>query len=1218
MDKTAIKNYAIFARRKLIQATKDKCATLGITEKGIDSPALKGNGFAIYKSSTGAEVTLNSDEISARSALVGRIERDGFDPTIEEIAYTWFNRIIAIRFMEVNNYLPSRTRVLSSETAGRAESDLMVSPFDVSLNYTEEEKQLILKYKSEHNIDELFHVLFIRQCKDLSEILPGLFEEVDNFKDLLFNIKFNDKDDVVYRLTHDIPESNFDVSSEGQVEIIGWLYQFYNTEFKDKVMGRKSGTRIKKDEVPAVTQLFTPDWIVRYMVENSLGRLWLDGHEDNGFKSNWKYYLDEAEQEPAVLEQLKKIREEHRHLNLEDIKFIDPCMGSGHILVYAFDVFMQLYESEGYDSREAAKLILENNLYGLDIDERAYQLAYFALMMKGREYSRRIFNQHIELNLMAIKESNGFNIELLDKFGDLKSLALRLVHSFEDAKEYGSILNVNFTESEIQKLNTKVEQIQDNLMYGDLMEQVYSGDLLDAIIPLIKQATIMSQKYDTVVTNPPYMPISNGSVKLQNFAKKYYPDSKTDLFAIFMEKANDLLKKDAYYGMINMHSWMFLSSYEKLRSKLLKNNVIINMAHLGARAFDEIGGEVVQTTAFINQKNKINNYFGTYVRLTDIIGESEKENLFISGKNRFKQISTNNFAKIPGSPIAYWISDKLLLTFIKNASIRNYVDAVKGLDTCDNNRFTRVWFEPEISSIGFNIDNTNNTYSHKWYPYCKGGEFKKWYGNNSYVVDWENDGLVLRNLRGDNGKIKSRPQNIRYYFNEGLTWSTISSYKISLRYMNNSIFGGGGSGMFSNNNLKYILAFMNSNVALHYLNVINPTLNILVGDIMSIPLIMSAGIENQVTRIATHNISTTKDDWDSFETSWDFTKHPLVKYSDSLWDATGIGATMHKYYGKHISVKSPLELCYLLWQGECNERFNQLKENEEELNRIFIDIYGLQDELDPFVEDKDVTVRKANLTRDIKSFISYAVGCMFGRYSLNVDGLAYAGGEWDDRKYSTFIPDADNIIPIRDEEYFEKDDIVSRFEEFVKVVYGEDSLEANLTYIADALPNSGNSAREVIRNYFVNDFFKDHCQTYQVTGSGKRPIYWLFSSGKQNGFKALIYMHRYDEDIVGRVRTDYLHKVQSIYEARIKADDYTIDTSSVKSDVAKARKHKEKVEKQLAETRLYDQALAHVANQRVSIDLDDGVKVNYAKFQEVEVINDVGKKVKIDLLEKIK
>lgn len=1208
MDKTAIKNYAIFARRKLIQATKDKCATLGITEKGIDSPALKGNGFAIYKSSTGAEVTLNSNEISARSALVGRIERDGFDQTIEEIAYTWFNRLIAIRFMEVNNYLPSRTRVLSSETAGRAESDLMVSPFDVSLNYTEEEKQQILKYKSEHNIDELFHVLFIRQCKDLSEILPGLFEEVDNYKDLLFNIKFNDKDDVVYKLTHDIPESNFDVSSEGQVEIIGWLYQFYNTEFKDKVMGRKSGTKIKKDEVPAVTQLFTPDWIVRYMVENSLGRLWLDGHEDNGFKSNWKYYLDEAEQEPAVLEQLKKIREEHSHLNLEDIKFIDPCMGSGHILVYAFDVFMQLYESEGYDSREAAKLILENNLYGLDIDERAYQLAYFALMMKGREYSRRIFNQHIELNLMAIKESNGFNTELLDKFGDLKTLALRLVHSFEDAKEYGSILNVNFTPNEIQKLNAKVEEIQDNLMYGDLMDQVYSGELLDAIIPLIKQATIMSQKYDTVVTNPPYMGGSGMNNKLSDFAKKYYPDSKSDLFAMFIEKGNRMTKSNGFNSMVTMQSWMFLSSFEKMRINTISSFDITNLMHME----NMVMGIAFGTAVTVFRNSKINNFKGAYnqVKLKDIINEKPLE--FPIVNNRFAHISTDNFKNIPGSPVAYWISQQVCNVFKKATVLLNIANARSGISTGKNDLYYRCWFEIENKKMSFSSEFGPYNSDYKWFPMVRGGNYRKWYGNLETVLNLENG---CYDIKHSNRNYRLRTPE--YYNKKGITWNRISSGDVGFRYKPAvANFGENSPTMFSESNLLYLLGILNSKVTQLFLKIINPTMTYQVIDIQSLPY-LEAEVAI-VEKIVNKCIDYCKCDWDSFETSWDFIKHPLVKYSDSLWDATAIGAAIHKYYGKHIPVKSPLELCYLLWQGECNERFNELKENEEELNKIFIDIYGLQDELDPYVEDKDVTVRKADLTRDIKSFISYAVGCMFGRYSLNVDGLAYAGGEWDDRKYSSFIPDADNIIPIRDEEYFEKDDIVSRFEEFVKVVYGEDSLEANLTYIADALPNSGNSAREVIRNYFVNDFYNDHLSTYSEISIGRRPIYWLFSSGKQNGFKALIYMHRYDEDIVGRVRTDYLHKVQDIYEARIKADDYTIDTSSVKSDVAKARKHKEKVEKQLAETRLYDQALAHVANQRVSIDLDDGVKVNYAKFQEVEVINDVGKKVKIDLLEKIK
>ena len=895
MNKNAIKNYAIWARNELITRVTQKAFEYGVSKDNIiDSNADNINGKL-----------LTLEEKQQRQKLISEVKEKGFNQVMEEVAYTWFNRFIALRYMEVNNYLPNRVRVFTNEN-NEFKPQLLDEAVTIELAGLDKEK--VYELLDSNKNEELYKLLLLTTCNDMHNYLPGMFKTIHDYKVLLFPENLLRNESVLGKLISDIDEDSW----QDQVQIIGWMYQFYNTEPKDKVMGRKPGTKIKKEEVPAVTQLFTPDWIVRYMVENSLGRLWLDGHEDNGFKSNWKYYLDEAEQEPEVIEQLKKIRKEHSHLNLEDIKFIDPCMGSGHILVYAFDVFMQLYESEGYTPRDAAKLILENNLYGLDIDKRAYQLAYFALMMKGREYSRRIFNQHIELNLMAIKESNGFNTELLDIFDDLKPLALRLVYSFEDAKEYGSILNVNFTEFEIQKLSEKVEDIRERSMYGDLMEQLYSSELLDAINPLIEQATIMSQKYDIVVTNPPYMPISNGSVKLQNFAKKYYPDSKTDMFAIFMEKANDLLKKNAYYGMINMHSWMFLSSYEKLRSKLLKNNVIINMAHLGARAFDEIGGEVVQTTAFINQKNKINNYFGTYVRLTDIMGESEKENVFVSGKNRFTQIPTNNFAKIPGSPIAYWASRILIDAFLKNR-ISDYGEVITGMTIGDNNKYLRLWFEVSDIKIAVNYENIDaiNLNINNWIPYSKGGQRRNWYGNYDYVVNWINHSKF------------NRPKTTmkHLYLKRALTWPFITSGKFSARVLPvGSLWDVAGSPCFFEDELieKVILGFLCSKVADYILKILNPTINVQAIDISHLPLEITDELKDTCFITVNNNIALAKKDWDAFEVSWDFSKHPLVRYSESLWDATGIGAAIHKYYGKHISAKSPLELCYLLWQGECN------------------------------------------------------------------------------------------------------------------------------------------------------------------------------------------------------------------------------------------------------------------------------------------------------------
>ena len=1179
MDKTAIKNYAIYARNKLIQSTKDKAATIGIYEDKVVTPSSKGQDFEVYTSSIGTNVTLNKEEIVQRENLIKKIHNDGYKGTIEEVAYTWFNRIIAIRFMEVNNYLPSRVRVLSSENEGQKESDLMKSPFSVDFSYTQKERDLIISLKDQNKIDELFKVLFIKACNELSNNLPDLFEKTIDYTELLFDIRYNDPNDVIYKLVNEIPESNFNVEEEGQVEIIGWLYQYYNTEPKANVYARPKGKKIEKEDIPAVTQLFTPDWICKYMVENSLGRLWLESHNDPSLKSTYKYYLDEAQQDEDVQKQLDEIRN-NRNLKLEEIKLIDPCMGSGHILVYAFDVFMGIYESEGWNPRDAAVSILQNNLYGLDIDKRAYQLSYFALMMKARQYNRRILTpnneeERVKPNVFEIKGSNNIYRDLLTGTSvnqQAKDDFTSLLNQMYDAKEYGSLLEVKPIDFDNLRLALQNQELA-------MFDTVIKED----IIPLIDCAKLLSQQYDVVVTNPPYTPISSCSVKLQDYVKKNYPDSKTDFCSVFIERCKEFTLKNGYQAMITMHSWMFLSSYEKLRSILIANNTIINMAHLGARAFDEIGGEVVQTTTFVFQNNSIKDYLTKFKRLVDYNTQDLKEEEYLKDNNLYIT-SSNNFNKIPGKPLAYWVSKNIIECF-KNEYIYQYAKPCKGIDTGNNDLFLRMWYEisnqdrfiPNIVA-SHNLDFSN----YKWLPYNKGGTFRKWYGNNDYVINWENNGLELRSYK------KSNLRNKDKYFKKGITWSTVASGSSSFRFFSEGfLFDNGGSCLFSEKlNLMYIQGFLNSKVATLFLNV-QPTLNTQPGTIGNLPLYVKLNYIDDVAFIVEKCISLSKSDWDSFETSWDFEIHPLIKnHTNAIKDA------------------------FDLWNKECNDRFNTLKSNEEELNKIFIDIYGLQDELTPDVEDKDVTVRKADELRDVKSFISYAVGCMFGRYSLDKDGLAYAGGEFNMDDYHAFKPDVDNIIPISEVGYFE-DDITARFIKFVSKVFGEDSLQGNLAYIAKVLGGKG-TPEEVIRNYFINEFYKDHVKMYQ-----KRPIYWLFDSGKNNGFKALIYMHRYNPDTVSNVRTEYLHKFQNTYEVLIKDDEYIMDHSDNKAEVTKARKHKENLEKKLAETRIYDQALAHIANKRIDIDLDDGVKVNYEKFQDVEVINEGSKTIKVNLLGKI-
>ena len=1211
MNKTAIKNFAVWARNKLIADITYKAGLIGVSEDGIAEPLPQSTrDLQFFDIGTKDYVQVAGKDIEQRNALVKAIREKeqgsdyatAFKAIIEEIAYTWFNRLIAIRFMEVNDYLPSRIRVLSSENPAKNEPDFVTTPFDTDIEFTDAEADKIMQLKDENKLDELFRMLFIKQCNKLHEILPQLFEKTNDYTELLLTISFTDQEGVVWHLVHDIEEENFDIEKEGQVEIIGWMYQFYNIEPKAAVFSKKSG-KISKEEIPAATQLFTPEWIVKYMVENSLGRLWVDHLKGNGdrmhivpdgqkvksinewdqdvesIKKNWKYYLDEAEQEEQVEEELWNIRFDASNKGLADIKVIDPCMGSGHILVYCFEVLMQIYESQGYTQRDAVQSILENNLFGLDIDKRAAQLSYFALMMKARQYDRRIFNRGVQPNVMAIKNSVRLSQDHMNRLGNEKEIVQRMISDFKDMEEYGSILNVEYTNEELKTVKKRLETIDEMSSYGNLIDMIESDEVIFSVLPMLTQAKIMSQKYDVVITNPPYMSVSAAGAKLNDYVKKNYPDSKTDLFAVFIEKCREMLVENGYQAMITMHSWMFLSSYEKLRGKLQYVD-IVNMLHLGARAFAEISGEVVQVTSFIFRKSDIEKYKGTYCRLIDPTTQEGKEEMFLEKKNRYVAMQAD-FFKIPGFPVVYWAKG-VASAFESGILIGEKCIARSGLSTGNNEKYMRLWFEPNYNNIGWNLK-TNDEYiqsNKKFVPCNKGGEFRKWYGNNTYVIDWTNPESMHR----------PRTTYMDLYFKPAITWSVITSGNFSSRYYGEGfLFDHAAASLFVNQSVpeKYILAFINSKVAQEILNMINPTINTGADVILRLPIYLdgiSKEIINRIEHITLQNINMCMLDWDCFETSWDFKKHPLIT----------IALKNRLLFANSDNID--LKECYCQWENECNERFCCLKENEEELNRIFINEYGLLDELTFEIENRDVTVRKADLGRDIRSLLSYAVGCMFGRYSLDVEGLVYAGGDWDHSKYSTFLPDKDNCIPITDEEYFE-DDIVGRFCDWMKKVFGVKSLETNLDYIAKALGNKGTTSREVIRNYFLNDFFKDHCSMYSVTGSGKRPIYWLFDSGKQNGFKALVYMHRWNADTVGNLRVEYLHKTQHLYEREIQRMQEIEDSSSDSKEISKAKKRREKLQKQLKETKDYDALLNHIALSRIDIDLDDGIKVNYEKVQ---------------------
>ena len=1213
MNKTAIKNFAIWARNKLIADVSYDARLIGITEDGIAKPLPQSfGGTQFFDIGTAEPYSISGEAVRQRDKLIEVIQqkekdtdyKTAYQYVIEEVAYTWFNRLIAIRFMEVNDYLPSHIRVLSSES-GKLEPDLVTTPFDAELSFTAEEEAQIFQLKQDNKLDEVFRILFLKQCNALNEILPALFEKTKNYTELLLSLSVIDQDGVVYHLIHDIPEDDFNIERGGQVEIIGWLYQYYNTEPKAAAFAKNG--KITKEEIPAVTQLFTPDWIVRYMVENSLGRLWVEGHPECGLKENWKYYLEEAQQEPEVQAKLAEIRKEYAALNPEDIKLIDPCMGSGHILVYAFDVLMQIYESAGYSQRDAAKSILENNIYGLDIDDRAYQLAYFAVMMKARQYNRRILNGENSCHVYAIQESNSVNRAHLKYFGagmdDIEKNAAKmqlegLLDTLTDAKEYGSILNVESYNWDLLRRFVAAEDTAGQIS----MDSVGVEDTAEQLNRLIDIGETMARKYWVTCTNPPYAGTSNLSANVNNFVKKNYPDSKADLFAVFIERCRQMTVNNGFQAMITQHAWMFLSSFEKLREKMMLTETV-NMAHLGARAFEEIGGEVVQTTAFVRCANHVEGYKGTYCRLIEPTSQQGKADMFISGQNQYR-VGQISFSKIPGVPVAYWISPEVLKLFDER-TVGSIADAKSGMTTTDNTRFLRLWEEVNCQKIGFGYGNIADTQDmkYKWFPFCKGGDFRRWAGNESFVVNWFNNGEEIRIAA--EGATGGRLVNIDCALRECLVWTKISSANISLRMKKQGIFfSDAAPGVFANREtLYYLLALLNTKYANEIIKLINPTLNFVPGAVSSVPVKKDEKNKGKIIEIAEGNVQLSERDWDSFETSWDFKKHPLLQNVSTISEA------------------------FNQWQAECDDRFNQLKTNEEELNRIFIDIYGLQDELTPEVEDKDVTVRKADLQRDIKSLLSYAVGCMFGRYSTYKDGLLFAGEPYSlqafvdkmnerpgtisaeelERAYRNegivvdemFFPDADNVIPITDEEYLD-DDIVSRLCAWLKAVYGADTLEANLDYIAKALGNKGSTSREIIRNYFLNDFFKDHCQTYSVTGSGKRPIYWLFDSGKQNGFKALVYLHRYTPDTIGNLRIDYLHKMQRVYESEINRMQDMMDHSGNAREVAAASKRKDKLAKQLKECREYDEKISHLALSRIELDLDDGVKVNYRKLQTAQ------------------
>ena len=981
---------------------------------------------------------------------------------------------------------------------------------------------------------------------------------------------------VIRDLVDDIREDDFDVDKGGQVEIIGWLYQYYNTEPKDSAFKKK---KYLTSDIPPVTQLFTPDWIVKYLVENSLGRYWIRVLLARGDKRTsaeiaesfgWRYFMPDAKQNDST---------PHPNMaekRIEDITFVDPAMGSGHILIYAFDVFLQIYQAEGYSRREAAQKIVKANLFGFDIDRRAFQLAYFAMMMKLRRENRRTFDLHLKPNIFEVPTTaltpDDFPETMNASKTDKEQLE-EFLTKFNKGKELGSLIDFS-------------TDIFKNALINEIIHKQFTGQLTfdtsnqlahrHELKSLVRRGMGLSSQYTISVTNPPYMGSGKMPKPLSDFVGKNYPASKSDLFAVFIERLQLMTKQDGFFAMITQHQWMFLSSFKSLRERMI-NWPIINMAHLGTRAFEEIGGEVVQTTAFIIQKQASSDFTGTYERLVDFDSQTLKEKAYLAAVKdpnlkyvyRTKQ---TNFEKIPGNPIAYWVPVLFLKNIQQMPKLKDFLLVKEGLKTGNNERFLRFWFEIIFSKIKMSDDIPS--YS-KWFPYSKGGEFRRWFGNNVYVVNWQDNGASIKDSKKFGFNV-SGLSSVK--LNEvALTWSNITSGKFSSRFLPTGfIHGNKGPGATCDDiyTIQWILAVINTKPINYYLEVVNPTLTTNVGDVAKIPLVQYK--DQKVTTISNLNIKMSRIDWDSFEISWNYLTSPLFLHI----------AEHHRNW--------TVEAAFNQWKEEADKRFKQLKANEEELNRIFIDLYGLQDELAPEEEDKDVSVRRADLPRDIKAFMSYFVGCVFGRYSIDTPGLAYAGGDWDDSKYETFLPNEDDVIVLTDDDYFgDNRDVVNRFKEFLSATFGAEHLDENMQFIAEALGKRGSSSEEIIRAYLRDDFFKkDHLSTYQ-----KRPIYWELNSGRNGGFKALMYLHRYDKNTMAMIRTKYLHPLQEAYERRL---------DQLKSFEANERQARQKnaikkqittITKQLDELVKYDEKLQHVANLHIDLDLDDGVLVNHAKAQ---------------------
>ncbi|MHC9538756.1 MAG: BREX-1 system adenine-specific DNA-methyltransferase PglX [Vulcanimicrobiota bacterium] len=1135
MNKSALKTFAINARKALIETITYRAQELGITDKEIVTPEQESSDSIVIRGRV-----FDSRVKEQRKRLLHMIERSTLSQVIDEVAYTWFNRFVAIRFMEIHHYLDHELAIISS-----------LNPSAMALKATQHfslNRDEIAPLVFENKDEEIFKRLIIAQCNSLSVSMPFLFESINDYTELLFPAGLLHKDSVIRTMVETIPEEDWQ-----DVEIIGWLYQFYISEKKEEIVGMDKGT-IEKPDIPAATQLFTYEWIVRYMVQNSLGRLWYEMYPDSDLIREWEFFL---KPEPEDMTSRTKVK-------LEEITFLDPCCGSGHILVYAFDLFFRMYQELGYLDSEIPELIIRHNLRGLDICERAVQLATFSLLMKTRAHTPDM--KKITPVIYALTEAESLTedardeaLRLLCRSEAEKKELQSVLESFSNARNFGSLIfpPVLDYDNYISRFNE-----------FDKQYSIATLELKTTLLPLLLQAKILSHKHDVVATNPPYLNKYNADLK--KFVEKHYRDYKSDLFSAFIFKCNEMTKPEGYCAMMSPMTWMFIKTHEKLREYVIGNRTITSLVQPEYHSF--FSSAFVPIMMLVTE-NVVADKKGIFIDLNQFYGEEVqaeklKEAVEDPGVGYRYRSSTKGFKAIPGAPIAYWASERVRGIFEKLEKIGNVSEIKVGLQTSDNDRFLRFWFEVSFNNIGFNYESREKSQKCdlRWFPLNKGGPFRKWYGNNEYVVNWKNDGYEIRNFFNEKGKLLSRPQNLDFYFKPGVTWSFISSSNLGVRYQSKGfIFDHAGPCLFiEEKQLKYTTAYLCSIVPFDFIKLLNTTMNFEVGNIASLPIIFPSdpAVKARIDALAEECIAISRLDWDSFETSWDFQVHPFITHRPT-WDG-----------GQKV------QAAFNAWKAFTDSQFSRLKANEEELNRIFIDIYDLADEMTPDVEDKDITIRKADLPRDVRSFLAYAVGCMMGRYSLDEPGLVYAGGTFDPSKYQSFNVDDDAILPVLGDTWFD-DDIVTRFIAFVRTVFGGKHHHENLLFIAEAL---GKTERETpeerIRKYFMSDFYKDHLKIYQ-----KRPIYWLFTSGKEKAFNALVYLHRYNKDTLARLRKDYLHELQAKLDREVK--------------FLEERNEKKKLSlltKQQEELRRYDELLKHFADQRIELDLDDGVAVNYKKF----------------------